>query len=118
MTRIHNPAAGPSIEARTDQAGPATAHMTPVEMLALLDPNRQGERTPADAMRVVQIVTAASFGSAAYEAADDADQGTAAMLRAFLTALTALIDPMSPDLDYLRMDPAAAVAARAAGGAA
>lgn len=92
-----------------------TARMTPVEMLALLDPRSAGERTPADAMRIRQIITAASFGSAAYEAADDADQGTAAMLRAFLTAL---IDPLSPDLDYLRQDPAAAIAARATGGAA
>ena len=40
------------------------------------------------------------------------------LCREAATALTALIDPMSPDLDYLRMDPAAAAAARAAGGAA
>lgn len=35
-----------------------------------------------------------------------------AMLRAFLAAL---VDPMDPGLDYLRQDPAAAVAAREGG---
>lgn len=45
------------------------------------------------------VTLAACFGAAAYEAAPCADSGTHAMLRAFLLAL---IDPMHPELDYLR----------------
>ena len=99
----------------TDQAAPATAHMTPVELLALHDKFMSGDPiTKAERSIADSIALAAAYGSAAFMAGMDDDQGTHAMLRAFLTAL---IDPMSPDLDYLRMDPAAAIAARAKGGA-
>lgn len=67
------------------------------------------------------LVLAACFAAQAYETAVasgvTADGAPAALLRALLTAL---IDPLSADLDYLRADPAAGVAARSAleGGAA
>lgn len=102
---------------RADQAAPATARMTPVELLALWDRKIGGDPvTDADRATAENILLAASFGSQAFVQHVGCDGGaTLAMLRAFLTAL---IDPMSPDLDYLRMDPAAAAAARAKGGAA
>lgn len=50
------------------------------------------------------LARAASFASEAYRQGYDHDQATHAMLRAFLTAL---VDPLHPDLDYLRADPAA-----------
>ena len=56
-----------------------------------------------------RVTLAAVYGVAAYEAAPCDDSGTAAMARAFLTAL---IDPLHPDLDYLRADPAEGAKAR------
>lgn len=57
------------------------------------------------------LARAASFASEAYRQGYDHDQATHAMLRAFLTAL---VDPLHTDLDYLRADPAAGTTARAA----
>lgn len=57
------------------------------------------------------LARAASFASEAYRQGYDHDQATHAMLRAFLTAL---VDPLHTDLDYLRADLAAGSAARAA----
>ena len=98
----------------TRDAGPATAIMTPVKMLALYrraisgDPVTDAERETAHA-----ILAAASFGCEAYHRHVGCDGGaTIAMLKAFLTAL---IDPLSPDLDYLRADPASGPAARSGG---
>lgn len=92
------------------------AKMTPAEMLALHDRKIGGDPV-TDEERVVaeNILLAASFGAEAFMRHVGCDGGaTLAMLRAFLTALS---DPMSPYLDYLRMDPAAAVAAREGGAA-
>ncbi|RRH70033.1 hypothetical protein [Falsigemmobacter faecalis] len=62
------------------------------------------------------LVLAACFAGAAHEAALTspltADGAPTALLGAFLTAL---IDPMSADLDYLRADPASGEAARSDG---
>ena len=94
----------------TTQAGVA-ADMTAREMLDLHDKFMSGAPITEDESKAAdRIALAASFGSTAYEDGTDADQGTHAMLRAFLTAL---VDPMHPDLDYLRADPQAAIAARA-----
>ncbi len=89
------------------------AKMTPPDLLALHDriisgdPISEEDRAVGDA-----LLMAAAFGSMAFAKHVGCDGGaTLAMLRAFLTAL---IDPMSPDLDYIRADPAAGPAARAA----
>ncbi|WP_353144899.1 hypothetical protein [Paracoccus sp. (in: a-proteobacteria)] len=93
--------------------GPAT--MTPAELLALHDKFMSGGGVTDDEKAAADhIALSAAFGSAAYEAAMDADRGTHAMLRAFLLAL---VDPMHPDLDYLRRNPEAALAAREGGAA-
>ena len=91
------------------------AKMTPAEMLELHERSIGGEPvTDEERAAVVNILIAASFGSEAFMRHVGCDGGaTLAMLRAFLTALS---DPMHPDLDYLRQDPAAAVAARKGGG--
>lgn len=65
---------------------------------------------PFDADLQILVARAAVFGAAAYEAAPCDDSGTYAMVRSILTAL---IDPLHPDLDYLRADPKAAIEARA-----
>lgn len=70
------------------------------------DPITEAERATAD-----RIALAAAFGAEAFIHHSGCEGGaTNAMLIAFLTALT---DPTSPDLDYLRRDPDAAKAARA-----
>ena len=103
--------------APTDQAAPETAHMTPVGLLALHDRFMSGGSITEDEKRLADsIALAAAFGAEAFVRHAGCEGGaTNALTYAFLTAL---IDPMSPDLDYLRMDPAAAIAARAKGGAA
>ena len=67
----------------------------------------------SDADRAIadRVFLASAFASEAYEKGGLREDATWAMQRSFLRAL---IDPMHPGLDYLRQDPAAAVAARAA----
>lgn len=55
---------------------------------------RDVDRALADKLHRATI-----FGAAAYDACPMADAATAVMVRAFLIAL---IDPMNPQLDYLR----------------
>lgn len=66
---------------------------------------------PYDRAMQQRIARAAIYGAAAYEAAPCPDSGTYALLRSFCLAL---IDPLHPDLDYLRADPAAGAKAREA----
>ena len=66
---------------------------------------------PCDGALQKRIARAAVYGAAAYEAAPCVDNGTYAMMRSILLAL---IDPLHPDLDYLRADPAPAAKAREA----
>ena len=82
----------------------------PAAALSLYDRFMSGGGITDDERKQVdQIALAAAFGSTAYEAGMDADQGTHAMMRSILLAL---VDPMNPDLDYLRVDPEAARLAR------
>lgn len=67
--------------------------------------------TDAQKATADHVARAAVFGSAAYDAGICDGQATHAMIRSILVAL---IDPMHPDLDYLRADPEAARKARAA----
>lgn len=92
------------------------AKMTPAEMLALHNRMIGGDPVSDDERKAAErIVLAAAFGCQAFMQHRCCDGGaTLAMLRAFLTAL---VDPMHPDLDYLRQDPAAAAAAREGGAA-
>ncbi|MFG6081573.1 hypothetical protein ACEUZ9_002197 [Paracoccus litorisediminis] len=88
------------------------ANMSPAKLLEVYDRFTDGGPiSPDERLQVDGIALAASFGSAAFLARMDDDQGTHAMMRAILLAL---VDPMHPDLDYLRSDPAAAKAARGA----
>ena len=59
----------------------------------------------------LRALSAAIFAAEAQRAADDYDAAPIALMRAFLIAL---IDPLHPDLDYLRADPASGAAAREA----
>ena len=69
-----------------------------------------GEMDLKDAERFRAVCAAISFGSAAYDAGLGYQAGHA-MGRSFLLAL---IDPSSPDLDYLRADPKSGEVARLA----
>ena len=89
------------------------AALTPAEILAVHRKFISGE-TITDAEMVVEnsILLAASFGAEAFVRYPGCEGGaTNAMLSAFLTAL---VDPLDPDLDYLRTDPASGTVARAA----
>lgn len=89
-----------------------TAHQNPRRMLAAYDRFIGGlDMTDEETAIAIAVARAACFGEAAYEAGHDRDQGTHAMARAFLCAM---IDPVHPDLDYLRADPASGEAMRAA----
>lgn len=68
------------------------------------------EMDPKDTDRFKSVCAAMSFGAAAYDAGSG-DQAAHAMGRAFLQAI---IDPSSPDLDYLRADPKSGEIARLA----
>lgn len=68
------------------------------------------EMDPKDTERFKAVCAAISFGAAAYNAGFG-DQAGHAMGRAFLMAI---IDPTSPDLDYLRADPKSGEVARLA----
>lgn len=81
--------------------------LRPSQMLDLHDrflsgaPMSEEERSKADA-----IALAAAFGAEAFMRHQGCDGGaTIALLRSFLTAL---VDPLHQDLDYLRRDPNAA----------
>lgn len=91
------------------------AHHTPLSQIAaaariMLDNHDAFMRgAPCDKDIDRRVTFAACFGASAYEAAPLVASGIHAMLRAFLLAL---IDPMHPDLDYLRADAQAGAAAR------
>jgi hypothetical protein len=81
------------------------------EMLSAIDTFMDGKPL-TDEQRELQSVVARAgcYASAAYDAHVPKSGGEHhAMTRAFLLAL---IDPISPDLDYLRADPLAGIKAR------
>lgn len=94
--------------------------MTPLQW-ALLDPITKTAKAllhnhdafmagqPCDEAIEKRLSSAACFAAAAYDAAPMEDAAPAALTRAFLLAL---IDPLHPDLDYLRADPEAGAKAR------
>lgn len=89
----------------------STATMTPQQLLEVYDNFMAAEPiTDAEKEIVDVVVVASSFGAEAYKAGMDAHQGAHAMLR---SVLLALIDPLHPDLDYLRTDPASGAVERA-----
>lgn len=78
----------------------ADLHISPAAMLDLWDRSLSGTiLTDPERQQVRQMVLAAAFGVAAYHIAMDTDEGAHAMMRAILLAL---VDPMHPDLGYLR----------------
>ena len=82
----------------------STATMTPQQLLEVYDKFMAAEPITDAEKRIVDAVTvAASFGAEAYEMGMGAHQGATSMIRA---TLLALIDPLHPDLDYLRTNPA------------
>lgn len=89
------------------------AFMTPAQMLDVRD--RQLSAEPiSDVQRLAadQIALAGSFAAEAFERYPLCDGGAvAALTRSFLLAL---IDPLHPDLDYLRRRPDLSDQARAA----
>jgi hypothetical protein len=58
-----------------------------------------GEITPEQEALARRVSIAAAFGATAYERGIDEYQGAHALIR---SVLIALIDPSSPELDYLR----------------
>lgn len=82
--------------------------MTPQEMLDAYDKFMSGGEETEEARTVV---VAALMAAAAYERALGSKAGVDAMARAFLLAS---IDPLHPELDYLRADPASGEVARSA----
>lgn len=79
-------------------------------LLSAYDASMSGEgATPDQRTDAAAVRLCAAYGAAAFMAAPDQDHGAHAMARAFLLAL---IDPLHPDLDYLRADPAAGQVAR------
>ncbi|MBD9528410.1 hypothetical protein [Paracoccus sp. PAR01] len=93
--------------------GRASSSMTAAELLTAYDDLMSTSRllTAKERHGVSDLLGAATFAAAAYETVDGRDGAIIAMMRAFLLAL---VDPIHPDLDYLRRDPAAAKAARSA----
>lgn len=85
--------------------------MTPPQMLALIDRYLGGDRvSEQERSDFHQIMLAASFAAQAFMDHVGCDGGaTSAMMRAFLTAL---VDPLHPDLDHLRQKPEAGQTAR------
>jgi hypothetical protein len=95
-----------------NNGGPATANMTPMQVLEAYDSFMIGAGpTPEGRAVSKSVALAAVFGVEAYEKAIDSNQGAHAMARSFLLALA---DPLHPDLDYLRIDPASGAVERAA----
>jgi hypothetical protein len=81
------------------------------EMLLAIDTFMDGKPLTDEQRELHSVVARAGcYASAAYDAHVPKSGGEHhAMTRAFLVAL---IDPLSPDLDYLRRDPSAGMAAR------
>lgn len=73
---------------------------------ALLDA-LEGGATAKD--QRMHILGAACFGAMAYEKAPVIDHAPVAFALAFLKAI---VDPLDPELDFLRADPASAASAR------
>lgn len=90
---------------------PSTANMTPVQMLDAYDRFMRGaEITAQDHVTSRAVAHASAFAAGAHIIAGESDQGTHALCRSFLLGL---IDPLHPDLDYLRRDPASGSVERA-----
>lgn len=80
------------------------------EMLNAVDAFMGGQTLTAEQDELQRLVArAGAYAAAAYDAHAPAGGECHALTRAFLVAL---VDPLSPDLDYLRVDPAAGGAAR------
>lgn len=76
----------------------------PEALLAIYDRFMSGAEMSVDDIATVnKIGKAACFAAEAYQNGMDGGQAVHALLRSFLCAL---IDPMHPDLDYLRAAPA------------
>ncbi|MEI4262822.1 hypothetical protein [Roseovarius sp. D0-M9] len=71
-------------------------------LLECWDAAMAGERPDAH----INLAIGAAFGAAAYDHADNHDQGAAAMIRALLLGIT---DPFHSDLDYLRANAITAI---------
>ena len=72
-------------------------------MLAAYDKFMSGKKVTADEKAIADHASkVAAFASQAYEWGFDPGHAAHAMTRAFLCAM---IDPMHPDLDYLRIVP-------------
>lgn len=93
----------------------STATMTPQQLLDCCEKFMSGERiAPEDQELHRAIFMAGAYGAQAFEVAAvhgmTRDSAPYALLRSFLLAL---IDPLHPDLDYLRADPASGAVERA-----
>lgn len=98
----------------TDTTKTGGLDLTPREMLDAYDACMSGSAATDEQYAIAAtLVTAACFSAQAFAMRDDFDMGASAMVRAFLLAL---IDPLHPDLDYLRSNPASGAVARAARG--
>jgi hypothetical protein len=87
------------------------AQVSPVDMLNAYDRFMGGaELNTLDRAIVNRLTKAGSFAAEAFMYGFDADQGAHALTRAFICVL---IDPLHPDLDYLRADPASGAQERA-----
>ncbi|WP_417724606.1 cell division protein ZapB [Salipiger sp.] len=89
---------------------PTTAAEAAKVMLACYDKDMSGTK-PTEAEREVALAVAlaSSFAAYAYEQGMPGGQNAHALARSFLLAL---IDPLHPDLDYLRADPPSGQTAR------
>lgn len=97
-------------EAQTYGGGIDDIRLAAQRLLDAHDAFMRGEHmTPEQLADERRVRNAAIYGAAAFMAAPDQDHGAHASARAFLLAL---IDPLHPDLDYLRADPAAGQVAR------
>ena len=93
-----------------NHTNPAAANLSPAQMLEAYDRFMSGAEISDQEHQISRAVSrAASFAAAAYDGGMDSDQGAHALARSFLRALT---DPLHPDLDYLRIDPASGEVAR------
>ncbi|MFE3838918.1 hypothetical protein [Pseudogemmobacter sonorensis] len=84
-------------------------------ILSRYDQHMSGSNPPDADGEFFTIVSAIAFAGEARAQSPDKYTGEAAAFRALMLAL---IDIKHPDLDYLRADPSAGVAARAEGGGA
>lgn len=85
--------------------------MLPQQLLTAMDKSISGQPMTRDQRAAARRVWAAStFAATAFERSIDASAGAHTLARTFVLAL---IDPLHPDLDYLRADPASGAAERA-----